>query len=157
MLKLLRTVRLDASDAQVYERVCKPGEWAVPGSFVFMHDSPETLSGKRLQAFQSGFLGTETFGWSTLVEVARIDEDEYQQVIDRLAAHFIEHYGAPHIAAALPAAGEEVQYAADACEHEPSTLIALERGFSDDGVVERLKVVRPNAASHDQIKFWSVD
>ena len=102
-MKFLRAIRLDESDAQVYEQASQPGEWAVPGSFAFLDMDPLTLEGKQLQAFNSGFLGTQSFGWTTLVEIAEIDDDEYQQVIDRLAAHFMEHYGAPHIAAANPA------------------------------------------------------
>ncbi|MDX1434644.1 MAG: DUF6505 family protein [Gammaproteobacteria bacterium] len=156
-MKFLRTIRLDDSDTQVYEHASTPGEWAVPGSFAFLDLDPAELEGKRLQAFRSGFLGTESFGWSTLVEIAEIDDDEYQQVIDRLAAHFIEHYGAPHIAAALPAAGEEAHYAATICEYPLHTLLAIERDFGEEGIVESLKVIRPNAADHANVKIWSFE
>jgi hypothetical protein len=155
-MKFLRTIRLDDSDIEVYERAAEPGEWAVPGSFAFL-DIPEgELNGKALQAFKHGFLGTRTFGWSTLVEIAEISEDEYQGVIDRLAAHFMEHYGAPHIAAALPAAGDEADYAATICEYELHTLIAIEREFGEEGLEESLKVIRPSAAGHDGLKLWGV-
>ena len=88
-MKFLRVIRLDDSDTQVYEQVSRPGEWAVPGSFAFLDMDAESLQGKQLQAFKSGFLGTQSFGWTTLVEIAEIDDDAYQQVIDRLAAHFM--------------------------------------------------------------------
>ncbi|MDH3234077.1 MAG: DUF6505 family protein, partial [Alphaproteobacteria bacterium] len=42
-----RTIRLDASDAHVFERAAEPGEWAVTGTFVFAGDTPDQLSGKR--------------------------------------------------------------------------------------------------------------
>ena len=93
-----------------------PGEWAVPGSFVFVDRNPAELTGKELQAFGHGFLGVQSFGWSTLVEVAEIAEQEYRQVIDRLAEHFVERYGAPDLATALPAAREEASFAASICE-----------------------------------------
>ena len=48
---------------------------------------------------ENGFLGVGSFGWSTLVEIADITDDEFQTVIDRLAMHFVDHYGAPHIVA----------------------------------------------------------
>lgn len=156
-MKFLRTVRLDDSDLEVYERPAEPGEWAVPGSFEFLTDPPDSLQGKRLQAFKNGFLGTKTFGWSTLVEIADIDEDEYQQVIDRLAQHFIAEHGAPHIVAALPVAGEEADYATTICEYDLHTLLSIERDFGADGIVESLKVVRPKALDHGAVKLWGVD
>ena len=157
MLKLPRTLRLDDSDLHVYERAAAPGEWAVPGSFAFLDVEPADLHGKGLQAFRTGFLGTASFGWSTVVEVAEIDLDEFQSVIDRLAAHLIAACGAPHIAAALPAAGDEVNYASQICSHPVNTLLAIERDFGADGILESLKVVRPNAADHASVKLWGPD
>ena len=156
-MKFLRSIRLDDSDTQVYEKACEPGEWAVPGSFAFVDVDPAELQGKRLQAFRSGFLGTKTFGWSTLVEIAEMSDDEFQEVIDRLAAHFIEHYGAPHIAAALPAAGEEAHYANAICEYPLHTLLAIEREFGDEGIVESLKMIKPDASDHGKMKLWALE
>ena len=156
-MKFPRAIRLDESDAQVYDRTATPGEWAVPGSFVFVDKDPAELEGKVLQAFGHGFLGTESFGWSTMVEVAEISEFEYQGVIDRLAAYFVQSFGAPDIDTALPAAREEASFAASICDHELHTLLMLEREAGDDGIVERFKVVRLNAADHSKIKLWSLD
>ena len=153
-MKFLRTIRLDASDSEVYEPAAQPGEWAVPGSFSFLDDTPESLHGKRLQAFRSGFLGTGSFGWSSLVEIAQIGEDEYQQVVDSLARHFIEHHGAPHIAAALPVAGEEADYASTICSYDLHTILTIERDFGPDGLTERLKVIRPRGDDHAKVKLW---
>ncbi len=156
-MKFLRAIRLDNSDSEVYELASEPGEWAVPGSFEFLDAEPQSLQGKKLQAFKSGFLGTRSFGWTTLVEIAEIDDDEYQQVIDRLAVHLLEHHGAPHIAAALPAAGDEVHYASTVCEYPLATLLAIERNFGEDGVVESLKVVKPSAGDHSKLKLWAIE
>ncbi len=156
-MKFLRTIRLDESDAQIYERAAEPGEWAVPGSFAFLEMDPGEIGGKTLQAFKHGFLGTRSFGWSTLVEIAEISEDEFQDVVDRLAAHLMSHYGAPHIAAALPVAGDEADYAAAICEHELHTLLAIEREFGEEGIEESLKVIRPHAASHEGVKIWGME
>src|SRR3546814_2248939 len=68
-LKLPRTIRLDPSDTFVYARAAEPGEWAVTGSFLFFGADPAALAGKERQAFRGGFLGIESFGWSTLVVV----------------------------------------------------------------------------------------
>ena len=156
-MKFPRTIRLDESDSQVYENPADPGEWAVPGTFAFLDTDPAALSAKQRQAFGHGFLGTASFGWSTLVQVTEISDQEYQLVIDRLAAHLIEHHGAPDIAAALPAAREEASFAASICDHAPHTLLMLERELGKEGIVERFKVVRPNAADHDQIKLWKFE
>lgn len=156
-MKFPRAIRLDESDAQVYDKPATPGEWAVPGSFVFVDKEPTEVEGKLLQAFGHGFLGTETFGWSTLVEVAEISDSEYQSVIDRLAAHFVQNYGAPDVAAALPAAREEAGFAASICDHDLHTLLMLEREAGDDGIVERFKVVRLNAADHSKVKLWALE
>ena len=154
-MKFLRTVRFDDSDAQVFALSAEPGEWAVPGSFEFLDTDPQQLDGKLLQAFNSGFLGIGSFGWSSLVEIADISDDEFQQVIDRLAQYFIQHHGAPHIAAALPAASDEAHYASSVCEYPLHTLLAIEREFGDEGIVESLKVIQQRSADdHQRIKLW---
>lgn len=154
-MRFPRAIRLDGSDLEVYEAAAEPGEWAIPGSFAFINDNPESLQGKRLQAFRSGFLGTSSFGWCTLVEVAEIDEDQYQEVIDRLAQHFVRAHGAPHIAAALPVAADEADYAVGICHHPVHTLLGIERDFGDDGIVESLKVLRPrDGVDHAKVKLW---
>ena len=155
-MKFPRAVRLDESDAQVYVNPAVPGEWAVPGSFAFVDKDPAQLTGKDLQAFGHGFLGVDSFGWSTLVEVAEISNHEYERVIDRLAGHFVERYGAPDLATALPAAREEASFAASICEHDLHTLLMLERESGEEGIVERFKVVRLNAADHSNIKLWQL-
>ena len=61
-MKLLRTIRLDASDTFVFERAAKPAEWAIPGGFMFADRDPRTLAGRDRQAFRAGFLGLGSFG-----------------------------------------------------------------------------------------------
>jgi len=43
--RFLRNIRLDASDAEVFDNPCDPGEWAVTGAFMFLNDTDETLTG----------------------------------------------------------------------------------------------------------------
>lgn len=153
-----KTLRLDASDTRIFERAAEPGEPAVAGAFAFLDADPQSLSGKRLQAFSHGFLGSVSFGWSTLVIVSDIDEAQFEAVIQRLAQHFVAHYGAPDLDAALPVARTEAQAAADLCQYRINTLLAIERTFGDDGIIERFKVIRPPAGiEHDQVKLWAVE
>lgn len=157
-MRFPRVVRLDDSDSRVYEKLAVPGEWAVPGSFVFVNVDPDSLSGKQQEAFCRGFLGTTSFGWGTLVMVDEIDDQEYQTVIERLADHFVRHYGAPDREAALAAAREEVGFAASLCDHEIHTLLALERKVEGDTIVENFRVVRPpSTIDHNGVKVWAVE
>ena len=105
-MRMLRTLRLDASDALVFPRAAEPGEWAVPGGFAFWDDTPGHLTGKRLQAFRGGFLGLGSFGWSTLVEVAECDEAAREHALAAMAAHILAEYAAPDLAAARAAEAE---------------------------------------------------
>lgn len=157
-MRFPRVLRLDESDSQIYESLAMPGEWAVPGSFAFLDDDPIKLSGKRRQAFLHGFLGTVTFGWSTLAQVDEISETEYQGVIDRLAVHFVAHHGAPDIESAVTVAREEADFAASICDCDLHTLMALKREMSVEGIVESFKIVRPPSADdHSHIKLWSIE
>lgn len=154
-MRLPRTVRLDASDLQIFETAAAPGEWAVPGAFAFADSDPERLGRKQRLAFASGWLGTESFGRSTLVEVAEIDEAGFFATVERLARHFVAHYGAPDLAAALPAARAEADYAASLCEHKLHTLLAVEREMTEQGLAERFRVIRPDR-SQDHARIWEI-
>ena len=154
-MRFPRTIRLDASDEHVFERAAAPEEWAVSGAFAFADAPPETLRGKTAQAFARGFLGTQSFGWSTLVAVADIKPVELEAVIEALAQHFVDRYGAPSIAAARPAAEAEAAFAGSLCEHRINTLIAVERTFGPDGIVERFRTIEPlKRGNHARI--WTI-
>ena len=73
-MKLLRTIRLDPSDTFVFERAAEPGEWAVSGAFVFWNADADKLEGKARSAFRGGFLGVESLGWSTLVQIVEASD-----------------------------------------------------------------------------------
>ncbi|MDH3597566.1 MAG: DUF6505 family protein [Rhodospirillales bacterium] len=154
-MKFPRTLRLDTSDLYVFRLAAEPGEWAVPGSFAFLGRNSAQFDNKEKLAFRSGWLGTESFGRATLSEVAEIGEAEFFQVVERLARHFVEHYGAPDLAAALPAAREEADLAASLCDHKTNTLLALEREHGPAGLVERFRVIRPDRA-RDHARIWEV-
>lgn len=154
-MKFPRVVRLDSSDSQVFRSAAKAGEWAVPGSFEFLEHDPECMENKERRAFLSGWLGTQTFGRATLAEVAEIDEAAFYQLVERLARHFVERHGAPDLVTALPAAREEADYAAGLCEEKLQTLLTVERSLSDEGIVERFRVVRPERAA-DHAKIWQI-
>ncbi len=154
-MRFPKTIRLDSSDRQVFERAAEPNEWAVSGAFAFADADPSTLTTKRRQAFRNGFLGTASFGWSTLVAVAKIEAEQYQSVIDQLAAHFVERYGAPSLAAAVPAARAEAEFAAGLCDHQINTLLSVGRDGGDDGIVEQFRVIQP-PLEPVHAKIWEI-
>ena len=144
-MKLLRTIRLDASDTFVFETAAEPGEWAVSGAFVFWDCDPATLDGRARSAFRGGFLGLPSFGRSTLVQIVEATDDDRAQLIDRLAQHLVEHYGAPDMAAARAAAEEEVAFAESLCSQPLDTLVAVHRSFDNGEVRETFRTLRARA------------
>ena len=126
---MLRTIRLDPSDTVVFERAAEPGEPAVVGGFVFWDVDPERLSGKARQEFRAGFLGVESFGFSTLATVGSATALERETALAALAAAIRDRFAAPGLEAARAAAEEELAYAEGLCEgHEPGTV--SEFGFN---------------------------
>jgi hypothetical protein len=142
-LKMLRTIRLDPSDAFVFTRAAEPGEWAISGSFLFWERPVETLLGKERTAFRSGLLGIESFGWSTLATIVEISDEEREAAIDRLAARLLTACGAPDREAAREAARAEIAYAMELAEPPVGTLVALHRSVEDGEIVERFRTLLP--------------
>jgi hypothetical protein len=154
-MRLPRAIRLDQSDLQVFEHACAPGEWAVPGGFVFAGIDATRLEGKVQLAFRSAWLGLASFGHTTLVEVAEITEAEFFASVEQLARHIEARYGAPSFGQALAAARAELDDAAGLCEHKLGTLLALEREPQEGGFVERFRVIEPSRAG-DHAKIWTI-
>ncbi|MGL4438111.1 MAG: DUF6505 family protein [Bosea sp. (in: a-proteobacteria)] len=147
-MKLLRTIRLDPSDTFVFARAAEAGEWAVPGSFMFISDRPleadiEAMGPKERAAFRSGFLGVASFGWSTLAVVTPITEAEHEALLTDFATALMRELGAPDIATARAAATEEIAFAASLCDHAENTLVAVHRTVEDGELRERFRTLRP--------------
>ena len=142
-MKLLRTIRLDPSDTFVFERAAEPGEWAVPGAFVFWDRDPDTLEGKARAAFRAGFLGVSSLGHSTLVQIVEASENDHAEVVQTLAKQLVAHFGAPDLDAARAAASEEVAFAASLCTHPSDTLVAMHRSHEDGETREAFRTLRP--------------
>jgi hypothetical protein len=152
-VKLLRTIRLDPSDTFVFERAAEPGEWAVPGTFVFAPVQVGGLKGKVRAAFRSAFLGIESLGWSTLVQVVEASAQDHAAAVDLLARHLVERFGAPDLAIAKAAAAEEVAFAASLSNHREGTVIALARVQRDGDIRETFRTLAPGAATQPARAF----
>jgi len=143
--KLLRTLRFDQSDAQVFALAAETGEWAVSGSFAFVPLAPSALTGKTRQAFANGWLGLSSFGRATFVAVAAIEPGAYDQAVDRLAQHLIEEFGAPDRDVAVAAARDELAFSAEIAADKPvNTVFAVQRSIQEDGEIhEAVRLVDP--------------
>jgi hypothetical protein len=144
-MKLLRTIRLDPSDTFIFERAAEPGEWAVPGGFVFFDVDPATLEGKARVAFRSGFLGITSLGFSTLVQIVEASDKDRAVATESLAGQLVARFGAPDLAAARRAATEEFAFAASLADHPPDTLVAMHRVFADGAIRETFRTLTPRA------------
>jgi hypothetical protein len=142
-MKLLRTIRLDPSDTFVFGQVAEPGEWAVTGAFMFADADPSKLEGKARAAFRSGFLGVASLGWSTLVQIVEVSDDDRLGAIGTLAKQLVAHFGAPSIEDAVAAAEEEFAFAASLCNHPLDTLIAMHRSHDGGEIREAFRTLRP--------------
>jgi hypothetical protein len=142
-MKLLRTIRLDPSDTFVFERAAEPGEWAVSGAFAFWSTDVGQLQGKARSAFRGAFLGVESLGWSTLVQVVEASAADRAALVERLAQQLVAHFGAPDIAAARAGAEEEVAFAESLCNQAPDTLIAVHRSFESGETREAFRTLHP--------------
>jgi len=144
-VKLLRTIRLDPSDTFIFETAAEPGEWAVSGAFAFWDRDPAALDGKTRSAFRGGFLGLSSFGRSTLVQIVEATEAERASLVDMLARHLLERYGAPDLAAARAAAEDEVTFVESLCSQPLDTLVAVHRSSDNGEVRETFRTLRPRA------------
>ena len=142
-MKLLRTIRLDPSDTFVFEKAAEPGEWAVPGAFAFAGLDPAALEGKARAAFRSGFLGVDSLGWSTLVQIVDATEEDRAEAVNLLARRLVERFGAPDTSLARAAAEEEIAFAASLSDHPRGMLAALTRKLEEGSIRETFRTLAP--------------
>lgn len=117
------------------------GEWAVAGAFRFAHRDPAGLMGRERRAFQASWLGLESFAPALQVIVAPIDAGTLDAIARRLAAHLLDAWALPSPEAAVDAAIEEIEMARRFASRPPGTVLALEREFNEQGLIERARLI----------------
>jgi hypothetical protein len=158
-MKLLRTIRFDSTDERVFEVAAQPEEWAVSGAFAFAHLASAEVTGKTRQGFANGFLGVASFGRSTFAVVAEAKPGVREEIEARLAEHFVAHYGAPDLDAALPAAREEIDFIDELCRDAPiNTVFTVRRLFDADGrIKEEFRTITPPMGEPRHARIWTVE
>lgn len=158
MSKLLRTIRFDDSDENVFHNAAPQREWAISCAFQFVDNQWEELDGKTRQAFNNGFLGLGSFGYSTFGCVANISSSALTDIELQLARYIYERYGAPDLSSALEAAKEEIAYTTSLCEDVPeNTVFVVKREFSMEGrIKEAFHKVDIEDEGSLHAKIWTV-
>ena len=90
-----------------------------------------------------GVLGIGSLGWSTLVQVVDASEEDRTAAVELLAQRLVEHFGAPDLAAARPAAEEEVAFASSLSNHPRGMLAAVSRKYEDGAIREAFRTLTP--------------
>ncbi|SFD47034.1 DUF6505 family protein [Roseivivax sediminis] len=151
-MKLARAIHFDESDTRVFAKPARTGEWCIAGGFEFSNWTEGDLAGKARQAFANGWLGAETFGRVTFVAVTVCEPAERERLVEQLAQHFVDIYGAPSREAARDVAAGEIDDMAELCEDfAPNTLLTVSRELTEGGVREAFRAIDAAEADLSQI------
>ena len=157
-MKVLRTIRFDASDDHVFVNPAGPDEIAVSGAFVFAGIGAEEIRGKTRQAFANGFLSLPGLGRATFVTVSEAPEAELDAAVQALTRMFVDDFGAPSPEAAMEAARDELSYALELAAGKPlNTLLTVHRKLDDNGDIrEEYREINPPGQERPHTRVWDV-
>jgi len=135
MPKLLRAVRLDDSDDQVF-RACgaaKDGEPVVTGGYAVCDFAGERRCDPACHC-EASFIAVGSAARCTIAEVCEASDEELQAQVEALAWHLVRAWGAPSWEAARSVAEEELRHTSEVCETlAPEVWITVKREPRDGG------------------------
>jgi hypothetical protein len=157
-VKLLKTIRFDASDEHVFDLAAAPDEWAVSGAFAFAHLTAAEVRGKLKQAFSNGLLALPSHGRSTFASVVTASPEDRISVERLLARHLMEAYRAPGLEAAELAAREEISFVESlCCDVKVGTVFAVRRTWDSEGrIKEEFRTIAPPTGPALHARIWTV-
>lgn len=138
MPKLLRAVRLDDSDDQVF-RGCgaaRDGAWVVTGGYAVcdFENAPRCDPACRCEC---SFLAADSRRRCSIAEVAEASDEDFEMQVDALAWHLVKAWNAPSYEAARTLAEEELRHTAEVCETlAPEVWITVKRTRGAQGELE---------------------
>ncbi len=158
-MKFLRTIRFDNSDDHVFAQGAPPDEWAISGAFEFVDLPQDQLTGKVKQAFANGFLGMTSFGRSTFATVGEATPADRARLVEQLAKHFADKYGAPDIESAMPVAEAEVAFIEELiADAAINTVFTVRRVRTDIGETrEEFRTIKPPSGEPLHARIWTVE
>jgi len=98
-VKLLRTIALDRRHVR-FDVAAELGDWAVSGAFRFAIGIPASSRARTVRRSAAAFLGVQSWGWSTLVQIVPATAADRQALVELLAAQLVDRFGAPDLATA---------------------------------------------------------
>lgn len=135
MPKLLRAVRLDDSDEQVF-RACgaaTDGEWVTTAGFAVC-DFERAPRCEPACHCQDSFMSIASRARCTIAEVVEVSEAELEAHVDAFAWQLVRGWSAPSFEAARALAEDEVRHTAEVCETlAPEVWITVKRERRPDG------------------------
>jgi len=129
MPKLLRAVRLDDSDENVFREcgAAADGEWVVSGGYATCDFDTAPRCEPRCHC-ECSFVALASRRRCSIAEVSEVTEPELEEQVEALAWHLVRNWGAPSWEAAKAVAEEEVRHTAGICETlEPEVWITVKR------------------------------
>jgi hypothetical protein len=135
MPKLLRAVRLDDSDDQVFRSwgAAKDGEWVTTAGFAVC-DFDRTPRCDPPCHCQDSFMATASRGRCTVAEVVEVSEEELGEQIEEFAWHLVRKWNAPSYEVARAVAEDELRHTAEVCETLAAEVwITVRRTRREDG------------------------
>lgn len=159
VMKLLKTIRFDGTDAFVFEGAAPQGEWAVTGTTAFVNHGPDELVGKTKQAFANGFFAVPSFGFSTFATVAEATGADADYLTQMLADHYLDALGAPDDVTARATAEDDVASVIELCSDVPiNTVFTIRRVISGDNeAVEELRQIKPPSGEPLHTRIWEIE
>jgi hypothetical protein len=135
MPKLLRAVRLDDSDEQIF-RGCgaaKDGEWVVTGGHAVCDFDTAPRCDPPCHC-GSSFVAIGSRARCSIAEVVEVSETDLETQADALAWHLVKDWGAPSWETARGVAEEEIRHTSEVCETlAPEVWITVKRERRPDG------------------------
>ena len=138
MPKLLRAVRLDDSDDQVFAAcgAARDGDWVVSGGFAVCDFDAAPRCDPACHC-EASFVALGSRARCTIAEVAEASEEEMQEQVDALAWHLVRAWNAPSYEAAREVAEDEVRHTAEVCETlAPEVWITVKRRRNAEGELD---------------------
>jgi hypothetical protein len=135
MPKLLKAVRLDDSDDQLFKAhgAAQEGEWMVSGGYAVCDFANAPHCTPRCYC-ESSFLAVGSRARCTIAEVAEVSEETLEEAIEMLAWHLVKGWGAPSYELARTVAEDEIRHTEDVCETlAPEVWITVKRTPKSDG------------------------
>ena len=138
MKKFLKAVRLDNSDAELYQQggACDEDEWVTSGGFAVCNLAEGYRCEPRCYC-DASFLSLTRRARCTIAEIVEVEEAYLEIFKDQMAQHLLFDWKAPDFDIARGVAEEEINYTADLAATFPADVwITVMRSQAVDGSID---------------------